>query len=382
MAPLTSKQPFKALYTIFFLLKTPPQLILLYLKYLIKPLRPLKEWSATENLLSQIGKIMFQYITATRSGLLLYADPVAAGDRHSHIEPAAENLYSGVLTKSKDVKPGPVDAVWFPSAAPVRDADPAVLKEKVVLHFPGGAYIMAFGHKDSGLEVADAMTKHMKADRTIWAQYRLSHSPETRFPAALQDTLTFYQYVLSLGFDPNNVILSGDSAGGNAVIALLRYLEDRAHNEDGETQATLPLPGGAIVFSPWVNVTLNAGKEYDQYSNAQCDCLWGPLLQWGVDAFIPGEDLSSEVQSYISPLHHPFKTSVPLVIHAGEAEAFYPDIKDFADEMVELNGDRVQYHSTARAAHDILLSHKTFGLTEERAAVLESACKLFEHGSN
>jgi acetyl esterase/lipase len=60
---------------------------------------------------------------------------------------------------------------------------------------------------------------------TFLAQYRVANTPATRFPAALQDAVTFYSQLLDLGIPAKNVVIAGDSAGGNLVLALLRYIE-------------------------------------------------------------------------------------------------------------------------------------------------------------
>lgn len=140
--------------------------------------------------------------------------------------------------------------VWLPS--PLTSDAPDPHKEKVILHFPGGAFVITFGHETSGRPAWEILNKHLKASKLLWAQYRLAASEETRSPAAVQDALTYYRYVVSLGVDPKNIILSGDSAGGNVVLALMRHLESAQSPE-------LPLPGGVIVFSPWVQVTSMLG---------------------------------------------------------------------------------------------------------------------------
>ncbi|KAM4065403.1 alpha/beta hydrolase fold domain-containing protein [Hirsutella rhossiliensis] len=373
MAPLWSSQPFKAVYTVFFLLKAPPHLALLFLQYLARPLRPLEEWDATTNLASAVLRMLFQYATATRSQRPMYTDPRKAKERLSRVEPAPDHLFTGILEGSEHeaIKPAPVDAIWFPSPAP-RDAA-ELKKQKVVIHYPGGGYVLAFSHDFAGQTVADAMAAQMKATRTVWAQYRLSGTPETRFPAALQDAITFYHYVLSLGIDPGNIIVSGDSAGGNLVLALLRYLED-------SPSSSLPLPGGAIIWSPWVHITAHAGRDYDNSRHSRSDLLIGPLLQWGAESFLPQGQVSKDTEAYTSPLHHPFKLSTPLFIHAGAAEAFHDDIKSFAEEMAQVNGHRVQFHATPLAPHNLLVTHKTFGMTEGLNVAMKEAYDFFERG--
>lgn len=71
--------------------------------------------------------------------------------------------------------------------------------------------------------------------------YRLA--PETRFPGPLHDAVTAYlRLVEDLNIPSENILISGDSAGGGLSLALLMYLRDNGY----------PLPGGAILMSPWV----------------------------------------------------------------------------------------------------------------------------------
>lgn len=366
MAPLWSLQPFKTLYTVSFLIKAPVYLTLLFIRYLVKPLRRVPEWNIKRNLISDVVEMFANYSASTRSPYICYTDPRKAKERLIPVMPPDPHLFSGPLAPSQLVKPAALEAIWYPSPPPQHPAE--MEKQKVVLHFPGGAFVIAFGHDIAGRSVADTMSKHMGATRTVWAQYRLSGAPENCFPAAIQDALTFYHYVVSLGVDPNNIILSGDSAGGNVVLALMRYLET--------SQKQLPLPGGAVVFSPWVNVTAQAARDYNQCGNSRSDIVTGSILQWGADVYRPQGQLSSAIESYISPLHHPFETSIPLFIQAGGAEGFHGPIKEFSDEMVAVNGDRVRLHTTALAPHDILLSHEAFDMTDELSAAVEEACEF------
>lgn len=373
MAALWSSQPYKTVYTVFFLLKTPPHLALLFLLYLFKPFRRLEEWSARQNLVSAAVEMFLGFVLATRCQAVLCTDPEDMKERHSRVDPPPEHLFTGVLEGSKHeaVMPAPVDAIWFPSPAPRDLAE--LKKQRVVLHFPGGAYFIALNHNYFGWIVADAMAKHMKATRTVWAPYRLTGTPGTCFPAALQDAITFYHHLLSLGIEPCNIILSGDSAGGNLVIALLRHLESLP-------LPSLPLPGGTMVFSPWTNLTAHTGHDYDESKNSRADVFQGHMLQTAVDLFSPRGEIPKDKAPYISPLHHPFKLSTPLFIHAGAAEGFFDDIKCFAQEMAQINGERVRFEATPLAPHDILISHQAFGMTESLNAAVDKAFEFLDHG--
>ncbi|XXH03950.1 hypothetical protein Hte_010358 [Hypoxylon texense] len=243
-------------------------------------------------------------------------EPGEAKERFVLIQPPKQDLFSGVFSP-ETVKPAPVGAVWFP--APATRAS-----RRVVLQFIGGALVLGWDVDVIGQRAADIMRRHLKVTNTLVAQYRLA-GPKTRFPAATQDVLTVYHYALSLVTSSKDIFLSGDSAGANIVLALLRYLES--------SQAQLPLPGGATLWSPWVRVAADSAQEYRSLPNSQKDLLVDYLLDWGANAYLPGGDLQREAEPYISPLHHPFRTETPLFIQAGADEAYYDTIKSFADEM-------------------------------------------------
>lgn len=287
------------------------------------------------------------------------------------VQPPPTRFFSGVLAPTGPVKPAPVQGVWLPRAPSDKSAE--LRKEKVILHFPGGAFVVTFGHEFSGRPVTDIFTQHLKASTVLWAHYRLAESEETRFPGAVQDALTFYRYVVSLGFEPETITLSGDSAGGNVALALLRYLE-------ASKLPDLPLPGGLIVFSPWVSVTARAGADFESSSNHESDILNGSFLQWGAESYLPSMgQLPANVEAYVSPIHHPFPTSVPIFIWAGVAEAFFGDIKTFADEMASTQGNKVRFSAQDKAAHDLLMNLNLFKLEEGFYAAMRQACKFLNN---
>ncbi|KAK2595107.1 hypothetical protein QQS21_007192 [Conoideocrella luteorostrata] len=371
---LFAAQPLKAIFIVIFFAKLPIELTFVAFKYLFKPLRPQPAWSWSRCLLVYITKLSFQLFAGARLQRAVYNEPASAKERYAQIEKPAASVVAAIPGALDIVKPSPQEAVWFPSPPP-KPSDPAGEKRRIFLYFPGGAYVVAFGHKSIGHDVHRVFEKHLKATRTVWAQYRLSDGSEgLRFPAALQDAVTFYSYVLSLGFKAHDIILTGDSAGGNLVLALIRYLE--SIQDKGQA---LPLPRSAMIFSPWVSISENAGGDYSKSLNSQSDLLWSPLLQWGADCYRPQGQLSREVEAYISPLHHPFKLSIPLAIQDGALEAFHANIKEFAQEMKALNGDRlVQFQSVPLCPHDPLLVYKGFGLEQEFGEALGLLCNFLD----
>ncbi|KAJ0117028.1 hypothetical protein J7T55_003444 [Diaporthe amygdali] len=353
MAPLLAAQPLKAIYATFIVLTVPNPL---------------------GRLVSGIWHSILSLEQGT-SRMLTFSrkcnDPKEAKERFVQIEPPPTNFFSGVLAPTGPVKPAPVKGVWLPSLPPQNSAE--LRKEKVILHLPGGAFVVTFGHEFSGRPVMVIFTQHLKVSRVLWSHYRLAEVEESRFPGAVQDALTFYRYVLSLGYEPENIILSGDSAGGNVALALLRYLEAAKLPE-------LPPPGRLITFSPWVSVTANAGADFENSVNHECDILYGPFLQWGAEAYLPSaRPIPPDVQPYISPIHHPFQTAVPIFIWAGAAEAFCGDIRTFADEMAKVQGNKIQYHEQEKAAHDLLMNLNMFKLEEGFYSAMSQAYKFLSN---
>src|SRR5512137_307291 len=107
--------------------------------------------------------------------------------------------------------------------------------DRILLHFPGGAYIIRLPHMERTLVARLCRAANAHA-RLVY--YRLA--PEHPFPAGHEDCVGAYRQLLDLGIRPGRIVLSGISAGGGMALAVLMALRD----------AGLPLPAGAIVMSP------------------------------------------------------------------------------------------------------------------------------------
>ncbi len=124
-----------------------------------------------------------------------------------------------------------------------------------LLHLHGGGFTMgsAFGSRPLvGAFAAAAATAAVVPD------YRLA--PEHPFPAALEDAMRAYLWMLDRGTPPEHVTVAGDSAGCGLVLSLLLTLRDQE----------LPLPGGAVLLCPWVDLAGETplGKQARVYALA------------------------------------------------------------------------------------------------------------------
>ncbi|KAI2617140.1 alpha/beta-hydrolase [Hypoxylon sp. NC1633] len=382
MAPIWSVQPFKTLYTIYTVAKIPVLLPLLALRYSLPSFRPFPQWSLFICVHNAVIRAYVTYLTTVRSTLMsaVESDHAKAKDQFAVAEPADPALYSGILAPRDAIRPVPVGGLWFPRAPADKDmgadgdGDVDLRREKVILHIPGGAFVLAFGSRAMAASYSSVLLEHLKADRAFVPQYRVA----VRFPAAVQDLLTCYLYILSLGYAPENVILSGDSAAGNIVLALLRHLEA---SPSPNPNPSLPKPSAVTLWSPWVHVTPSAGLDFERSANAGNDVLTGPFLQWGADAYLPNAGDAAfvrEARPYVSPLHHPFRLSVPVFVNAGTGEGFFDAVRSFAMEMRVLNGDRVLFHPTELAPHGIVLAHTAYGMTAQLVEAVGIARRFFE----
>jgi epsilon-lactone hydrolase len=139
----------------------------------------------------------------------------------------------------------PANANGVPSLVVARDPD----DPPRIVHFHGGGYVIgsAFGYRP----LAGALA--LAADVGVLVpDYRLA--PEHPFPAAIEDAISAYQWVLERGVAAENVTLSGDSSGGGLVVSVLLTLQQRG----------LPQPGGAILMCPWVDLALALEEDAPQ----------------------------------------------------------------------------------------------------------------------
>lgn len=117
-----------------------------------------------------------------------------------------------------------------------KNSDPG---NRVMLYVHGGAYY--FGSVDEHRYQIQRHARKLKA-RALAPKYRLA--PQFPFPCGLQDCLAAYLYLITHQ-KPSTVILAGDSAGAGMVLTMMVILRDRG----------LPLPAGAVLISPWVDLT-------------------------------------------------------------------------------------------------------------------------------
>jgi monoterpene epsilon-lactone hydrolase len=169
--------------------------------------------------------------------------------------------------------------------------------------------------------------------RVLVVDYRLA--PEHPFPAALDDAVTAYRWLLADGAEPQRIAVMGDSAGGGLALSLLLRLRDQR----------MPLPAAAIALSPWTDLALTG---LSLKLNASADPLVSPeQARRFVDYYLAGADRRSP---HASPLYGDLEGLPPTIIQVGSDEVLRDDAVRMADRM-RAAGCRVELEIWPRMPH-------------------------------
>ncbi|KAG0702728.1 Alpha/Beta hydrolase protein [Suillus ampliporus] len=209
-------------------------------------------------------------------------------------------------------------------------------QSRVILYIHGGAYYSSSAAAQRMLTIP--LSKYTNA-RVFAVDYRLA--PETVFPGQLHDVVsTYFRLTDDLRVPPENLVVAGDSAGGALGLALLLYLRDNGYT----------LPGGALLFSPWVDLTLSC-ESWD--TNAAYDIIPtpGPTGHLHPVVMYLGDGLEQYVtHPYASPLFGNLDGLPPMLIQCGDAEVLHDEIV-LLSHKASLAGVQVQLETYEDAIH-------------------------------
>ncbi|NHJ46247.1 MAG: alpha/beta hydrolase [Asgard group archaeon] len=188
------------------------------------------------------------------------------------------------------------------------------IKNQVILYLHGGGYNLGSIKAARGFTSLIANNTKRKI---LVIDYRLA--PEYQYPSALEDSLAVYKWLLVEGYNPEDIIIAGDSAGGGLVLALLLKLKDLEEE----------LPNSAILFSPWTDLTFS-GKSF--FENIPTDPI---IAELNLYRFVKNYlNLKTEkvTNPFVSPLFGEFKGLPPLLFIVSTTEMLYDDAKRIADK--------------------------------------------------
>ncbi len=193
----------------------------------------------------------------------------------------------------------------------------AHMKKYVILYCHGG------GYSTGSSLYARTLTTKLSASTSMDVlsfDYRLS--PENPYPAATEDAMKAWNYLMLLGYGARDVIVAGDSAGGNLALSLVLKLKEEVRL----------LPRGLVLMSPWTDLT-SSGDSHR--SKADLDpVLNASYLQRMIENYAKGQELENP---YISPLFGDFYGFPPTYIQAGDNEILLSDATRLHQKMVQEN---------------------------------------------
>lgn len=182
---------------------------------------------------------------------------------------------------------------------------PEIQADRAILYFHGGGYVM--GSLTTHRSLAGELSRAAQA-AVLLVDYRLA--PENPFPAAVEDGVASFRWLVDQGFAPRRLAIAGDSAGGGLTMATLVSLRDQG----------LPMPAAAAPISPWSDLTCTN----DSYqTRADADPLIVNADIGGMAKFyLQGTDSKSPLAS---PNYASLRSLPPLLIHVGRDEVLLDD---------------------------------------------------------
>ena len=216
----------------------------------------------------------------------------------------------------------------------------------VILYLHGGGYTCG------SLEYAKGFAATLASQcgvRVFCAAYRLA--PENPYPAAVDDALEAYRYLLKKGYAPRQILLCGESAGGGLIYALCLRLR----------QEGLELPCGLIGISPWVDLT-GSGQSYE--TNRDNDpSLTQELLEFYAKCYT-----TDPADPLCSPVFGDLTAFPPSLLFAGGDEILLDDARALHEKLVQ-SGCRSTLHIAPERWHAYVLYCLSENMEEDMAAI-------------
>ncbi|MGY2185580.1 Monoterpene epsilon-lactone hydrolase [compost metagenome] len=186
---------------------------------------------------------------------------------------------------------------------------------RVMLYIHGGGYVA--GSPSGYHGIAGNYAKLLKA-KVYMPDYRLA--PEHPFPAAIDDTLASYKWLLDQGIPARSIVFSGDSAGGAMVVSVMVAARN----------AGLPLPAAGVALSPWANL---------EHSGSSM------MTRDGIDPTVNPVGLNLMAKTFLqgtlrndpgaSPVFADVRGLPPIAIHIGESEVMLSDAMRLATHLAQ-----------------------------------------------
>ena len=249
-----------------------------------------------------IRNFFIKLIIRSRRSTIDYTRPIA-------IRKGTEKLVARYVRLPDKCEITPVEAGGIPAEwVSWRGSDSG----RVIFYLHGGGYTICSPrtHRDLMWRLARA-----SGARILVPDYRLA--PENPHPAAVDDAVAAYRWLLKSGVKPSRIAVMGDSAGGGLALVLLMQLRDKK----------IPLPACAVCLSPWSDLTVSGDSTR---KNRRRDPLFTrEAIAYTALLYAPYRDLD---KPSVSPLFGSFKGLPPLLIQVGSGELLLDDARRVAEK--------------------------------------------------
>ncbi|KAJ1308487.1 hypothetical protein OPQ81_004191 [Rhizoctonia solani] len=381
MVKLIQSEPFRSLYVGGKLAVVVAKVPFWTLLYSVGADRPRPSWTLKKTLVVNALREIIE--TPMEIGDFRGRDPTkevaprdCAGARFIWVDKVPSDLIAGEVKRFADAYG--TESVRIPAYGYGRWGTGAEIPlahdgEKVLMHMHGGAFVMGTAHPEdlaSNIPRGFLEYGHPTFTRTMSIEYRLCASDpypaNAPFPAALLDGLAGYLYLTcTLGFKPQNVFISGDSAGGNIAQSIVRYLRD--HPELG-----IGTPGGLILFSPWADPTgthygmpNSVAKENSKSDFVRPQIHPDSMGQYGLRSLLAKTSVQDARQNpYIAPASLEMSPEVvrgmfsgfpPCYVVGGGGETLLDAIRTLQERMAaDIPEKMFVYDEVTDAIHDFV----------------------------
>lgn len=187
-------------------------------------------------------------------------------------------------------------------------------EDKLLFYLHGGAYLI--GSRRTHRQLVSHMAREAGVIAVV-PEYRLA--PENPFPAAIDDAVAVYRALLESGYKPENIVISGDSAGGGLSMATLLQLR---HAGD-------PMPAAAVLLSPFLDVTASGESATTRADKDP----WFHVTDMEVVARYYCPDESKWRDPLVSPVFANVSGLPPMLIQVGDDEILLSDSTRLAEKL-------------------------------------------------
>ncbi len=283
---------------------------------------------------SQEFKQVLEFLAAQpdTSGLP-FEEQRRAMDEAIAILPMAEDV------STESLKIGAMEAEWIVPKEIENDA--------VILYLHGGGYCI--GSITSHRSLVSFIAKSAKA-KALSIGYRLA--PENPFPAAVEDAVAAYRWLLTEGNSARHIVIAGDSAGGGLTLATLLDLKQKGEQ----------LPAAGVCLSPWVDLEA-IGDSITSKADIDPMVTKDGLLEM-TQAYLGNTDPKTPLAA---PLYGDFEGLPPLLIQVGEAEILLDDANRVTERAKQV-GVEVVLENWADMVH-VWQFFAAMGVPESKEAI-------------